>query len=90
VYRPKSLRRHQFFTMTGWPGGNYASPGMGGSRSGGIIAATWAAMLSLGRHGYRTIAHDIFHTAAALKAAIRAWPELQLIGDSLRQRQKGR
>ncbi len=63
LYRPKALRRHQYFVMSGWPGGNYASPGMSGSRSGGIIAATWAAMLSLGRAGYLSIASDIFRTA---------------------------
>jgi glutamate/tyrosine decarboxylase-like PLP-dependent enzyme len=81
LYRPSSLRRHQYFALTGWPGGNYASPGMSGSRSGGIIAATWAAMLSLGRQGYRAIAADIFRTAAAIRAAVEAEPALQVIGD---------
>jgi predicted molibdopterin-dependent oxidoreductase YjgC len=33
--------------MKGWPGGMYSSPSMGGSRSGGLIAATWASMLNL-------------------------------------------
>jgi glutamate/tyrosine decarboxylase-like PLP-dependent enzyme len=83
LYRPKALRRHQYFVKSGWAGGNYASPGMSGSRSGGIIAATWAAMLSLGRAGYLSIADDIFRTADAIKAAVRAQPELTLIGDSL-------
>ncbi|MDO8364116.1 MAG: aspartate aminotransferase family protein, partial [Actinomycetota bacterium] len=52
-----------------------------GSRSGGIIAAAWAAMVTLGREGYLAIAGDIFRTAAGLRAAIGALPELQVLGD---------
>jgi sphinganine-1-phosphate aldolase len=83
LYRPKTLRHHQYFTATHWPGGLYASPGMSGSRSGGLIAATWAAMVSLGSDGYRRIARDIFTTADAIKAAVRSLPELRVIGDPL-------
>jgi hypothetical protein len=35
VVPPKALRRQQYLVVDGWPGGNYASPGMGGSRSAG-------------------------------------------------------
>ncbi len=83
LFKPKSLRREQYFLQDGWPGGMYSSPSMGGSRSGGLIAATWASMLHLGKAGYRAIAADIFRTADAVKAAVRAHPELELIGDSL-------
>lgn len=83
LFRPKSLRRHQYRIIDGWPGGNYASPSMGGSRSGGLIAATWASMLSMGKSGYRAIAKDIFRTADEIKAAVRSHPELTMIGDSV-------
>ncbi|MGD9998861.1 MAG: aspartate aminotransferase family protein [Ilumatobacteraceae bacterium] len=83
LFKPKELRRNQYMIIDSWPGGAYASPSMGGSRSGGLIAATWAAMLNLGRSGYRAIAADIFRTAAAIKEAVRAHPELILIGDSV-------
>lgn len=83
IFRPKDLRRHLYFMKLDWPGGMYSSPGMSGSRSGGIIASTWAAMLSLGRSGYRTIAADIFRTAAVVKEAVRSHAELQLLGDSV-------
>ena len=83
LFRPKTLRRHQYRIMDSWPGGAYASPSMGGSRSGGLISATWASMLSLGREGYRRIADDIFRTADAIKAAVDSHPELIRIGDSL-------
>ena len=81
LYRPKTLRKYQYFMMAGWPGGNYASPGMSGSRSGGIIAATWASMVSLGREGYLRIAQDLFATGAKIKDAVRAVPELKLFGE---------
>ena len=42
----------QYFYLTDWSGGKYCSPGMEGSRSGGLLAATWAAMVQLGREGY--------------------------------------
>ena len=83
LFRPKSLRREQYLVMDTWPGGAYASPSMGGSRSGGLISATWASLLHLGKSGYRTIAADIFRTAGEIKEAVRSCPELALIGDSL-------
>jgi glutamate/tyrosine decarboxylase-like PLP-dependent enzyme len=83
LFRPKALRREQYLVIDGWPGGAYSSPTMAGSRSGGLVAATWASMLSLGKDGYRGIASDIFRTADEIKAAVRSHPELQLIGDSL-------
>lgn len=81
LYRTPELRRHQYFIVPDWPGGLYTSPGMSGSRSGGIIAAAWAAMVSLGREGYLRIAADIFDTAARLRDIIGAHPELRVLGD---------
>ncbi len=83
LLRPKELRREQYLLIDSWPGGAYASPGMGGSRSGGLIAATWASLLSFGKSGYRAIAHDIFRTADQIRAAVVSHPELKLVGDSL-------
>ncbi|MGA2473820.1 MAG: pyridoxal-dependent decarboxylase [Acidimicrobiales bacterium] len=44
-FRSKALRNAQYFYLTDWSGGKYTSPGMEGSRSGGLIAATWASMV---------------------------------------------
>ncbi|MDA8385480.1 MAG: aspartate aminotransferase family protein, partial [Actinomycetota bacterium] len=57
------------------------SPGMAGSRSGGLIAATWAAMVSLGVEGYTRIADAIFTTADKLIEGIRAQDGIQLYGE---------
>ena len=48
LYRDKALRKQQYFTFPDWPGGLYISPGFAGSRSGGILASTWAALLATG------------------------------------------
>jgi len=81
LYRNSDLRRYQYFNFTDWPGGIYFSPGLSGSRSGGIVAATWAAMVSLGESGYLEIAKRIFETAATIRRGIEAMPELEVLGN---------
>ncbi len=80
LYRNSELRRYQYFNYTDWPGGIYLSPGLSGSRSGGIVAATWAAMVSLGEQGYLEVADRIFKTAAAIREGVDSIPELEVIG----------
>jgi sphinganine-1-phosphate aldolase len=43
LFRDRSWRNAQYFFLTDWTGGKYGSPGMEGSRSGGLLAATWAS-----------------------------------------------
>jgi glutamate/tyrosine decarboxylase-like PLP-dependent enzyme len=79
-FADKALRNDQYFYLTDWSGGKYCSPGMDGSRSGGLLAATWAAMVHLGRSGYRHYAEKIFTTSDAMQAAIREHPSLRIMG----------
>jgi glutamate/tyrosine decarboxylase-like PLP-dependent enzyme len=81
LFRDKALRRHQYYARPDWKGGMYVSPGMGGSRSGGLIAATWAVMVSLGRQGYLDKARKIFETAFAMQAEVKQQPALRMMGD---------
>jgi glutamate/tyrosine decarboxylase-like PLP-dependent enzyme len=80
MFRDKELRNGQYFFMTDWSGGKYASPGIEGSRSSGLLAATWASLVSLGRDGYLKYAKKIFDTAYAMQDVVRAQPELRIIG----------
>ncbi len=80
LYRNKALRAAQFFCQPLWPGGMYTSPGIGGSRSGGLLAASWAAMVSLGREGYLERARRIFETSFAMQDVVKEFEELQLLG----------
>jgi len=84
LYRDKDLRKHQYFTYPDWPGGLYVSPGFAGSRSGGILASTWAALVATGESGYLAAADAIMRTAVTIRDGIRdGIPELEVIGDPL-------
>ncbi len=80
TFRSKALRNAQYFYLTDWSGGKYTSPGMEGSRSGGLIAATWAAMVQLGHGGYLEYARQIFGTSFAMQEAVTSHPQLRLVG----------
>ena len=81
LYRKNIFRRRQYFNVPDWPGGMYASPTASGSRSGGLTAATWAAMVYLGEEGYLKAAGAIMAVADEIKQGIAAIPELTLIGE---------
>lgn len=83
LYRGRELRYFQYFTATDWPGGLYCSPTFAGSRPGGLSAACWAAMVSMGESGYLEATKRILETAAKIKDGIRQIPELTLMGDPL-------
>jgi len=80
LYRNNNFRRYQYFNVPDWPGGMYASPTAAGSRSGGLTAATWSAMVYLGEKGYLQAARSIMDVADRIKAGIEEIPELKLIG----------
>ncbi len=81
LFRDKALRNAQYFFMTDWSGGKYCSPGIEGSRSSGILAATWAGMATIGRDGYLRYAEQIFATSTGMQAAVRSHSELRIIGE---------
>jgi len=79
AFRRRELRNAQYFYLTDWSGGKYCSPGMEGSRSGGLLAATWASMVSLGWEGYLRYASQIFQTSASMQEAVRSHPQLRIL-----------
>ncbi len=81
TFRDQAIRNAQYFFLTDWSGGKYCSPGIEGSRSGGLIAATWAAMVQLGHEGYREYARQIFSVSDAMRAAVRSHPSLRIMGN---------
>jgi sphinganine-1-phosphate aldolase len=82
LVRNHKLLRYQFFSKGDWPGGLYASPTIQGSRSGGLSAATWAAMVSMGEEGYLKAARLIMGTADKIRAGIAGIPEIKIAGKS--------
>jgi glutamate/tyrosine decarboxylase-like PLP-dependent enzyme len=83
LYRNRELLHHQYFTATDWSGGLYASPGFAGSRPGGLVAATWAAMVATGENGYLEAGRAILETASRIKEGIGTIPGLGVVGDPL-------
>jgi len=81
LYRNPELRRYQYFSITDWQGGLYASPTIAGSRSGGITASTWAALVALGEDGYLKATRRIMNTADAIRKGVAEIPELRVIGN---------
>src|ERR1019366_3424737 len=80
LYRNRALRRRMYFAMTDWQGGLYASPTVAGSRSEGISASTWAAMVTLGEEGYLRATRRIMKAAETIKSGVAKIPELRIIG----------
>ncbi len=81
LFRDVQLRNSQYFYLTDWTGGKYCSPSMDGSRSVGLLAATWASMVTLGREGYLDYARRIFSVADAMQEAVRSHGDLRILGD---------
>lgn len=81
LYRNSELRQHQYFVATDWTGGIYASPSVAGSRAGGVIASCWAAMIYMGKEGYRNTIKEIMGASKKIQEGISSIPELRVCGN---------
>eukprot|EP00002_Diphylleia_rotans_P006508 TRINITY_DN1586_c0_g1_i1.p1 TRINITY_DN1586_c0_g1~~TRINITY_DN1586_c0_g1_i1.p1 ORF type:complete len:539 (-),score=113.74 TRINITY_DN1586_c0_g1_i1:331-1947(-) len=81
LYRNSELRRHQFFSVSDWSGGLYASPSMAGSRPGGLVATAWASIIHHGEEGFLHNAKLIMETSMKIADGIRKIPGLFLVGE---------
>lgn len=80
LYRNNKMRQSQYFCYTDWTGGMYATPTLAGSKSGGMVAQTWASMMSIGWSGYSKHAADILDTAKEIAEGVSQIEGLKLIG----------
>jgi len=81
LYRDERLHRHQAFSFTSWPIGQYASPTVTGTRPAGPIAAAWAVLHTFGMDGYLALHADIMRIRDALFSGIRSVPGLRVWGE---------
>ncbi|MGA2504102.1 MAG: pyridoxal-dependent decarboxylase [Anaerolineales bacterium] len=81
-FRSKELRRYMYFTQEDWAGGVYLSPTVQGSRSAGLSAAMWAAMVCMGEEGYLKAAKAIMDVSNKMRAGIAKIPEMRVVGKS--------
>lgn len=81
LFRNEELRKHMYYAFTEWTGGIYASPVMGGTRSGGVIAAAWAIINHLGFEGYTAIAEKVMDTTDKIRAGVKTIDDIHILGD---------
>lgn len=79
LFATSALRRASYYVSTAWPGGAYAAPGVLGTRPVGPAAAAYAAMVSLGRSGYRELVAQVMTTASRLQEGIAAAGPFRLV-----------
>jgi len=83
LYTDSSYRRYQFYSTSYWSGGLYCSPSMTGSRAGGIIAAAWTDIVSLGQDGFEKAAKELYEVFQKLLSGIRSIEDLEILGQPI-------
>lgn len=78
LYKDAALRSFQYFAYAKWPGGLFGSPSMAGSRPGGMIAAAWAAIVSMGQNGYTDMAARVLTSTQKIIAGVEKIDGLRL------------
>jgi sphinganine-1-phosphate aldolase len=77
-FRDKQLRNYQFFSNTEWNGGIYATTCIAGSRSGAVIAGTWASILKHGRNGLKEKAAGILRAQTGIARALKQEKDIEI------------
>ncbi len=83
LYRGQELRQHQYFTLADWPGGLYYSPTFSGSRPGGLSAACWASLVSVGEAGYLKATGSILDAVKKMHEGLLTIPGLKILGQPI-------
>ena len=81
MYSSKKFIHHQYYISANWTGGIFVSPTLAGSRSGGIVAATWAALVNHGMEGYIEATKNLLAASKKVREAVSAIPGLRVLGD---------
>ncbi len=81
LYRNPSIRKHQIFSYSGWPGYSIVNPTMQSSKSGGPLAAAWAVMNHLGREGYLKLAAAMLEMSRHFRKGIAESVDFELVGN---------
>ena len=79
LYRDASLRRHQLYAKAAWTGYTVINTTFQSTKSGGALAATWAALNYVGDDGYLEIADRTMAAVDAICAGVEAIDDLQVM-----------
>ena len=81
LWKNSKMRKNQYFIVSDWTGGIYASVSLPGSRVGSQIATTWAALLYNGYDKYKNYSVKISSKTVELANYIRNLSNYIVIGD---------
>ena len=81
LYRDASLRRHQLYAKAAWTGYTVINTTFQSTKSGGPLAATWAALNYVGDEGYLDIARQTLAAVDAIREGIDTMADLDVMGD---------
>jgi glutamate/tyrosine decarboxylase-like PLP-dependent enzyme len=81
LYKEKSLRRHQFYVYTDWPGGMYGSPSILGTRPAGAIAVAWSVLNHLGSSGYQRLVAKKMDLFSRFLTFFSDIPDVEVVGE---------
>jgi sphinganine-1-phosphate aldolase len=79
-FRETSQAEAAGFDLDCWPTGPFRTGTLVGTRPGGAVAAAWAVLTYLGRHGYRDIAERLLAMRDAYVMGIEAIPGMHVFG----------
>jgi len=80
LWKDMSMKKYQYFVVSDWSGGLYASVSLPGSRVGSQIATTWAALLYNGNANYRSMSLKIKNKTLDLADKLRNLEHFNVIG----------
>jgi len=80
LWKDMSMKKYQYFVVSDWTGGLYASVSLPGSRVGSQIATTWAALLYNGNANYRSMSLKIKNKTLELADKLRNLEHFNVIG----------
>lgn len=81
LHRSKELRKYQIYACSNWTGYTVINPTVQSTKSGGPLAAAWAALSFIGDDGYLEIARTVLEMTRAIADGVRRIPGLRLLGE---------
>ena len=80
LHRNADLRRYQIYACSNWTGYTVINPTVQSTKSGGPLAAAWAALHFIGDEGYLAIARTVLDATRRIAAGVEKIPGLRLLG----------
>lgn len=80
LYRDKVDHEFQINKFSKWPKGEYTTPTLSGTRSGGPIASAWAVMNFLGNDGYSEITRKLLSLRDRYIQGLQELGDLEILG----------